>query len=129
MASLLDDFARAFNQREVGDMARLLAHDATARVLGAPFPTEEGSDVIRVTSFPHLLEADPPLTASRARIESGDCVLLRTDEGRGPIDSVLLFGLADFRIQHIDYVVAPHDPEQLRQIGRSCGLPTLADEA
>jgi len=129
VGSLLDDFVRAFNRRDAHDMAGLLAHDATAQVLGSPFPQEQGPEAIRTTSFPHLLEADPPLTASRARIVGGDCVLLRTREGRGPIDTVVLFGLADFRIQHLDYVVAPHEPKRLRRIGRSCGLPTLADEA
>lgn len=129
MASLLGDFVQAFNARDPERLSGLLAHDASAKVLGAPFPLEEGPEVIRATSFAHLLEADPPLTASRARIVSGECVLLRTEEGRGPIDTVILFGLADFRIQHLDYVTAPHVPEQLRRAGRGCGIPTVADEA
>lgn len=129
MSSLHADFVLAFNRGDLDGMAALLQPSATAQVLGAPFPEEVGAAVIRETSFPHICGADLDLSASRARIVGGDCVLLRTEGGGGPVDTVLLFTLGDEGIARIEYVVAPHEPERLRRIGASCGIPTLADDA
>ncbi|MBL4847960.1 MAG: nuclear transport factor 2 family protein [Planctomycetes bacterium] len=58
MSQPLPLFVEAFNASDLDAMAALLSTNATAQVLGAPFPEEQGADVIRHTSFPHICELE-----------------------------------------------------------------------
>lgn len=121
-------FAKAFNERDLDGMASVLAPDATAQVLGAPFPEEVGAAAIRETSFPHICGAELDLAASWFQTESSNYILLREDQGRGPIDTVLdCTFVGPGVIERIEYLVAPHMPQRLAAFGRRCGLPTVAD--
>jgi len=127
--TVLDLFGQAFNRSDLAALKALLAPDATAEVLGSGFPVEEGRDTIARTSLPHLLDPDAALTASSlAAGEGEDWILLRTQEGRGPIDAAIRAVVVGDRVERLEYVVAPHRPVELRRIGAACGLPTVADE-
>ena len=119
---MLTTFAAAFNARDIDAMAALLTPDATAQVVGAPFPEECGADKIRVTSFPYLCDAR--LTASVVEIEGTEWVLLRNDAGE--IDTALDVRRDGDLVTRIEYIVAPHRPERLRALGAACGLPTVS---
>jgi len=121
-------FVAAFNGREIPRIAELLATDATAEVLGSPFPVERGRDVIAGTSLPHVLDPGAGLVASFALAAGQPWILLRGDEGRGPIDTAIRIDHEGSRVTRIEYVVAPHQPEALRTLGAQLGLPTLAQE-
>ena len=118
-------FVAAFNDSDLDAMAALLSADASAQVLGAPFPEEQGAATNRHTSFPHICELD--LVASLTSVGGAEWILLRTEGGRGPIDTALKLRVVGATIERIEYLVAPHQPEQLRALGAACGLPTLAE--
>ena len=117
-------FAAAFNDRDLQALGALLADDAWAEVLGAPFPREVGRDAILSTSFPYLLEADPPL-AARVRTEGERIWLLLCVDG--VVDTAIRATVERERVTSLEYVVGPHRPDELRRIGRVCDLPTVAD--
>jgi hypothetical protein len=123
----LPAFVEAFNARDLDAMAALLATDATAQVLGAPFPEEQGAEMIRHTSLPHVCDPELGLVASRVIFEGRDWILLRIPGESGPIDTALSAAVEGGAIQRIEYVVAPHQPERLRALGAACDLPTAAD--
>lgn len=119
-------FAEAFNSRQVPRVAELLADDATAEVLGSPFPVERGREVIARTSLPHVLAPEAGLVASVAVTAGHPWILLRADAGKGPIDTAIRIDHEGSEVTRIEYVVAPHQPEALRTLGAQLGLPTRA---
>ena len=52
MSDLADRFASAYNERSLKSLTSLLSNDATAQVMGSPFPVEEGRKKIAETWFP-----------------------------------------------------------------------------
>ena len=121
-------FVKAFNGRQVPRVAELLAPDATAEVLGSPFPVEHGREVIARTSLPHVLAPEAGLVASLGVAKGTPWILLRTQDGAGPIDTAIRIDHEGTRVTRIEYVVAPHEPMALRAIGAQLGLPTVAPE-
>lgn len=117
----------AFNRRDVPRVVELLAADATAEVLGSPFPVERGRDTIARTSVPHVLDPAAGLVASLAVAGERPWILLRGDEGRGPIDTAIRIDHERDLVTRIEYVVAPHQPEALRTLGAQLGIPTVAE--
>ena len=122
-------FVEAFNARQVPRVADLLTDDATAEVLGSPFPVERGRDAIASTSLPHVLDPGAGLVASVVHADGHPWILLRADEGQGPIDTAIRIDHEASRVTRIEYLVAPHQPEALRALGAQLGLPTRAPEA
>ena len=124
--SIHERLVEAFNRREIPRVVQLLAPDATAEVLGSPFPVERGRDVIARTSLPHVLDSKAGLVASVALANGHPWILLRSQGGRGPIDTAIRIDHEGGRVTRIEYVVAPHQPEALRTLGAQLGLPTVA---
>ena len=122
-----DAFADAFNRRDRDALAALLDADATAEVLGAPFPLEVGRERIQATSLPHLLDETVGLVASTVDAGAERWVVLRTEQGHGPIDTAVHLEHDGTTIHRLAYVTGPHQPERLHAIGSACGLPTVAD--
>ena len=125
MPSIHEHFIEAFNAGAVARLADLLADDATAQVLGSPFPVEKGRDAIARTSLPHVLDPSAGLVASLGNARDEPWILLRTENGRGPIDTAIRIGHDAGRVTRIEYVVAPHQPDALRALGEQLGLPTV----
>ena len=113
-------FVAAFNARDLEALADCVAPNATARVEGAPFPTEEGREAIRDTSFAYLLGIDPPLRAQR--VDHPEAALLLLDSW-GRIDMAVRIEEVDGRAQTIQYYTMPHRPLVLTAIADSLGLP------
>lgn len=126
--SLHERFVEAFNTGEIPRVVDLLAPDATAEVIDSPFPVERGRDVIAHTSLPHVLDSEAGLVASLAVAHGTRWILLRTEEGRGPIDTAIRIDHEGALVTRIEYVVAPHDPSALQAIGAELGLPTVAPD-
>lgn len=126
--STLHAFAEAFNRRDLAGASALLAPDATAEVLDSGFPEERGREVIECTSLPYLLDPAALLVASVVLAEGDPWVLLRSDDGSGPIDTAIRARIRQGKILRLEYLVAPHQPEALRAVGLACGLPTAADD-
>jgi hypothetical protein len=120
-----DEFATHFNAGDADLLAALLAPDATAKVIDAPFPEEQGRGVIRATSIPHILELEPPVTARVEIVEAIAWVLLvRSIEGDGALDMAIRItaNAASDAITRLEYLTAPNAPERLAAIATACGL-------
>ena len=124
---VLAAFVDAFNRHDDSALCALLADDATARVLGAPFPEERGAQAIGNTSLPYLLDPKGHLGASVAEVEGAPGILLRAEDGEGPIDTAIRIETNADRICCLEYIVAPHEPSRLLAIGAALNLPTAAD--
>ena len=118
-------FVAAFNARDLDALRALLAEDATAQVLGAPFPEERGAAAIATTSLPHLLEPDADLGAALAEHDGRRLVLLRRDRGAGPLDTVVEASVSGGRVRRLAYTVAPFRPDELAALGDALGIPTV----
>ena len=127
MSDLHQTFADAFNARDLQALVNLLADDATAEVLGSPFPIEQGPDQIAKTSFPHVLDEQAALRASLGVAEGERWILLRANAGAGPVDTAIRLETKGSSIARVEYVVAPHQPRRLRALGAACGIATAAD--
>lgn len=120
--SPIQRFIDAFNARDLPAMEEVLAPDATAQVVAAPFPVEQGAPAIMATSIPYLLDSE--LHASAADVEEAPGILLRAAAGSGPID-VAIQVIADANlIARLDYITGPHQPERLRALGAALGIAT-----
>ena len=118
--SAAERFVAAFNARDLEALADCVAPDATARVDGAPFPTEEGRQAIRDTSFAYLLGIDPPLRAQR--VDHPEAALLLLD-GQGRIDMAVRIEEVDSFARTIRYYTLPHRPLVVTAIADALGLP------
>lgn len=79
--SFPESFVAAFNARDLQALAARLAPEATARVVGAPFPEEVGRDAIRETSLAYLLGDGSRLRAEGIQHRTADILLF---DDRGP---------------------------------------------
>ena len=113
-------FVEAFNRGDVTEIGDALAPDASARVLGAPFPEEQGRDVILRTSIPHLL--DGSLRAEPVDVEGAPGVVLCTEDGA--IDVAVLVSVDEVHVTQLHYVTGPHEPDRLRAVGVALGRIT-----
>ncbi len=118
----LQAFVDAFNDRDLERLRAELVADAVAHVVGAPFPLEEGRDVIARTSLPYLLEAG--LVAQLVDLEGTPGIALLIGGAAGPIDVFVRVERAGGGICALAYLTAPHAPEELRAVGQSLGLRT-----
>jgi len=117
-------FADAFNARDLDAMTALLAPEATAQVLGSPFPVEERPATIRATSFAYLLaEEDGSLQAEPVRHAGTDYVLLRKSAGVRALDCVARLRVLEARIEGIEYLVSAFRKSELASLAAALGLP------
>ena len=130
--SLAALFAENFNVGDADLLASLLAPDATAQVIDAPFPEEQGRGVIRTTSIPHILEMEPPVTARAETFEDEPWVLLvrsATSDDDGVLEmAVRVIGnAAGDAIARLEYVTPPNAPDRLAAIAAAFGLAPARD--
>lgn len=119
---LCERFASAFNAGDLAGLKALLHPDATAEVLASGFPVETGADAIATTSLPYLLELDEGGTRLRARAwvhEEDRYVLLLVGEA---LDTAVHVRTRGDRIERLEYVVEPHQPERLQELARQAGI-------
>ena len=126
-----DAFVAAFNRRDLGALAYLLAPDAVARVDGAPFPEERGREQVRETSLAYVVAEEQGLrarTASLAVTEGlpATPVLLIDDAGR--LDMAIAVEQSGGLATSLVYYTVPHRPELVGEIARTLGL-TVAEES
>jgi hypothetical protein len=109
----IDQFVAAFNDKNLDGLGACLAEDASAQVLGSPFPVEEGRDAICATSLPYLLESD--LQARRVDHPTIAVVLLRD----GCLDVAIEM---DDGIATLRYLTMPHRSDELRTVASDLAL-------
>ena len=120
--NLEERFAGAFNAGDPASMTAMLSSRATAQVIGSDFPVEVGSEAISRTSFAYLLDqGDDPLIAEVWRGEGGVHVLLREAAGDRALDTAIRLHTLEGLITRVEYVVFPHQPEELQKIARAAG--------
>jgi histidine triad (HIT) family protein len=107
-------FAEAFNKRDVAVLKALHAPDATAQVMGSPFPEEHGIDDIVKKSLSHMLDEDNPLTASTGELGGRALILFR--DGTGKLDTAAYMSESGGKITRMEYIVSYHRAEELNLI-------------
>ena len=120
-----DAFVAAFNRRDLGALADLLAPDAVARVDGAPFPEERGREQVRETSLAYVVGEEQGLRARTADLPATP-VLLVDDAGR--LDMAIAVEQKDGLATSLVYYTTPHRPELVGEIARTVGL-SVAEES
>jgi histidine triad (HIT) family protein len=107
-------FAEAFNKRDVAALKSLYAADATAQVMGSPFPEEHGAEDIAKKSLNHMLDEENPLTATAGQITGRPLVLFRDQTGK--LDAAAWVAESDGKIKRMEYIVTWHRAEELNLI-------------
>jgi histidine triad (HIT) family protein len=107
-------FADAFNKRDVPTLKSLYAADATAQVMGSPFPEEHGVEDIAKKSLNHMLDEDNPLTATPGQLAGRALVLFRDQTGK--LDAAAYVTEAEGKIRRMEYIVVWHRAEELNLI-------------
>ena len=125
-----DAFVAAFNRRDLGALADLLAPDAVARVDGAPFPEERGREQVRATSLAYVVGEEQRLRARTAGLPVTEGlpatpVLLVDVAGR--LDMAIAVEQSDGLATSIVYYTTPHRPELVGEIARAVGLKVVED--
>ena len=100
-----------------------LASEATACVVGAPFPEEIGRDTIRDTSLAYLLDHEPHLRAEAVEHPAADILLL---DDRNRVEMAIHVKEADGRATSLDYYTVPHRPDEVAEIARDLGREIAA---
>ena len=108
-------FAEAFNARDIEKLKSLHAPDATAQVMDSPFPEEKGIDDIAAKSLNHMLDEEAALKASAAQLEGRGLVLFHDPEGR--LDAAAWVSEEGGLITRMEYIVQYHREEELKLIG------------
>jgi ketosteroid isomerase-like protein len=126
--NLINQFVAAFNAGDLDALAALLAADATAEVIGAPFPQEQGREKIRATSLPHLLDAELSLTAIAADVE-GSPGLILVQGAAGAVDTAVLCTAAPdgSALTRLEYLVVPHQPDRVAAVAAALGRPVATE--
>ena len=94
--------------------------NATAKVIGAPFPLEVGRAQILATSIPHLREG-APTTARTAEHEGTPLVLLvRTEDDK--LECILRLGVERDQVSRIEYLTVPNARDEMLTIADAKGL-------
>ncbi len=120
-----DAFVAAFNRRDLGALADLLAPDAVARVDGAPFPEERGREQVRATSLAYVVGEEQGLRARTADLAATPVLLI---DGAGRLDMAIAVEQCDGLATSLVYYTVPHRPEFVSEIARTVGL-TVAEES
>jgi histidine triad (HIT) family protein len=107
-------FAEAFNKRDVATLKSLYAGDATAQVIGSPFPEERGVEDIAKKSLNHMLDEDNPLTACAGQLAGRALVLFRDQTGK--LDVAAYVTEQDGKIKRMEYIVSFHRADELNLI-------------
>ena len=120
--------AEAFNRHDKEAMSALLAPDATAQVLGSPFPEEIGAATIATTSFTYLLDdAARPLGAEARMLKGDACVLLRR-QGDGALDVLFRIRHRAGKLTRIEYLVTGFRRDEMLSLVNSLGIPVAPRE-
>jgi len=104
-------FAEAFNKRDVAALKALYTADATAQVMGSPFPEERGVEDIAKKSLSHMLDEDNPLTAAAAQIAGKPLVLFRNQSGK--LEAAAWVTENEGKIGRMEYIVSWHRADEL----------------
>jgi hypothetical protein len=92
----------------------MYAPDATAQVMGSPFPEERGIEDIAKKSLPHMLDEDNPLTASTGEL-GGRALILFRDAG-GKLDAAAYLSESNGLVTRMEYIVSFHRADELNLI-------------
>lgn len=122
---MIDKFVAAFNARNLDGLKALLATDATAQVIGAPFPVERGADVIAATSLPHMLGGDERLSAESFNHDGKPWVLFRAPDGT--LDTVATIAFERGLITRIEYFVTHFAAKVVAKIAKARGIAVRTD--
>jgi hypothetical protein len=113
--SVVDQFAQAFNDRDMQRLKALFSEKATAKVLDSPFPEERGIEDIEAKSLSHMLGFDdPPLRAEASAHMGRSLVLFRDADGK--LDTAAFVEEANDKIIRMEYIVESQRPEELQAI-------------
>jgi histidine triad (HIT) family protein len=113
-SELAGKYAETFNKRDAAALKALYAPDATAQVMGSPFPEERGIEDIAKKSLNHMLDDDNPLTASSG--ELGGRALILFHDGAGKLDAAAYMSEAGGKVTRMEYIVSYHRAEELNLI-------------
>jgi hypothetical protein len=113
VSDLARRFAEAFNQRNLQDMAALLADDATAEVLGSGFGIETGRSMITQTSLQHILDDKRAPLQAEAREIAGDTFVLLLRKSDRSLDVATRLQTANNRICRLEYLVTHFRREEM----------------
>ena len=113
--SVAEQFAQAFNDRDMERLKGLFAADATAKVLDSPFPEEHGIEEIESKSLSHMLgDGTDPLKAEAGAHVAKTLILFR--DGNGKLDTVAFVEESEDKIIRMEYIVESQRPEELKAI-------------
>ena len=115
-----EGFAAAFNTRNAAGVAACLAPDAVARVEGAPFPEEQGREMIRETSIAYLLGDENPLRAITVGHPEASVLLL---DAQDRADVAIRLEVGDGLVKSLVYYTLPNCPEVLTRVAAASGFP------
>jgi hypothetical protein len=113
--SVAEQFAQAFNDRDMQRLKALFSDKATAKVLDSPFPEERGIEEIESKSLAHMLgDGSEPLKAEAGAHMGKLLVMFRNGDGK--LDTCAFVEESDDKIQRMEYIVESHRPEELQAI-------------
>jgi hypothetical protein len=122
---VIDSFIAAFNARDLGALKAPLAADATAQVIGSPFPVEHGPDVIAATSLPHMPGGSGEELVAEAFDEAGQqwVLLIASD---GTLDTAATAAVSEDGITRIEYFVTHFALDTVRRVANARGISVRA---
>lgn len=139
MAGLHDNFAAAFNARDMAALKALLSPEATAEVLGSGFGTERGPEDIAAKSLTHMLgiggdhgDRAAPLHAETFTHEGTPYVLFLTVGAPPQLDTAATLATAGVAgreaITRIEYLVQWFRADALASIAAARGIAVTSPE-